>query len=46
MRRRCQPPFFQSSQNSGHSPELILIYTNNALTNLAATGISACPIAR
>jgi alpha-tubulin suppressor-like RCC1 family protein/subtilisin-like proprotein convertase family protein len=28
-------PFFQSSQNSGRNPELILIYTNSALTNLA-----------
>ena len=30
------PVFFQSSQNRGHTPELILIYTNSALTNLAA----------
>ena len=30
------PPFFQSSQNPGRSPELVLVYTNSALTNLAA----------
>jgi len=30
------PPFFQSSQNVGASPELILLYTNSVLTNLAA----------
>jgi subtilisin-like proprotein convertase family protein len=30
------PPFFQSSQNPGRNPELILIQTNSALTNLAA----------
>ena len=30
------PPFFQSSQNSGRAPELILIHTNSALTNLVA----------
>lgn len=30
------PPFYQSSQNGGTLPELIFIYTNNVLTNLAA----------
>lgn len=29
------PPFFQSSQNPGTSPELIMVFTNNVLTNLA-----------
>jgi hypothetical protein len=29
------PPFFQTSQNPGRAPELIAIYTNNVLTNLA-----------
>jgi subtilisin-like proprotein convertase family protein len=30
------PPFFQSSQNTRRTPELILVFTNSALTNLAA----------
>jgi subtilisin-like proprotein convertase family protein len=30
------PPFFQSSQNPGTAPELIFVFTNNVLTNLAA----------
>ena len=30
------PPFFQSSQQPGSTPELIFIRTNSALTNLAA----------
>jgi subtilisin-like proprotein convertase family protein len=30
------PPFFESSQNPGRSPELITVYTNNVLTNLVA----------
>jgi len=30
------PPFFQTSQNPGTDPELILIYTNSVLTNLVA----------
>ncbi len=30
------PPFFQTSQNPRRSPELVLVYTNSALTNLAA----------
>ena len=29
------PPFYQTSQNGGRTPELVLIYTNSALTNLA-----------
>jgi len=29
------PPFFQSSQNPGTAPELIFVFTNNVLTNLA-----------
>jgi len=32
------PPFFQTSQNPGRTPELILVYTNNVLTNSAANG--------
>jgi subtilisin-like proprotein convertase family protein len=28
------PPFFQTSQNGGNSPEIIFIRTNSALTNL------------
>jgi subtilisin-like proprotein convertase family protein len=30
------PPFFESSQNVGRNPEMILIFTNSAVTNLAA----------
>ncbi|HZT21808.1 MAG TPA: LamG-like jellyroll fold domain-containing protein [Verrucomicrobiae bacterium] len=30
------PPFWQSSQNPGRGEELILVFTNSALTNLAA----------
>ena len=30
------PPFYQSSQNAGTGPELILLFTNSVLTNLAA----------
>jgi subtilisin-like proprotein convertase family protein len=30
------PPFFQSSQNPGRSPEMIAVFTNNELTNLTA----------
>jgi subtilisin-like proprotein convertase family protein len=30
------PPFFQSGQEPGRTPELIYIHTNSALTNLAA----------
>jgi len=30
------PPFFESSQNAGRTPELIWVFTNTALTNLAA----------
>jgi subtilisin-like proprotein convertase family protein len=29
------PPFFQTSQSSGRNPELIFVFTNSALTNLA-----------
>ncbi|MGA2248307.1 MAG: LamG-like jellyroll fold domain-containing protein, partial [Verrucomicrobiota bacterium] len=29
------PPFYQTSQNGGTSPELIFVYTNNVQTNLA-----------
>jgi subtilisin-like proprotein convertase family protein len=29
------PPFFQTSQNHGTDPEVVFIYTNNVLTNLA-----------
>ncbi len=34
------PPFFQTSQNSGRNPELVLVYTNSALTNLASRLVS------
>ncbi len=34
------PPFFQTSQNPGRSPELVLIFTNSALTNLAGGLVS------
>ena len=34
------PPFFESSQQPGRAPELILIRTNSVLTNLAAQLVS------
>ena len=37
------PPFFESSQNPGRSPELIWVYTNGALTNFPANWYLGVP---
>ena len=37
------PPWFQTSQNPGTDPELIFVYTNSVLTNLAASWYLGVP---